>query len=121
MKPNENYLAGALVIVTGFMVLYYYNKKRKAEKNNRHFYILAIAIVELVTGCLGICLNTLCGINSLLYGITMFWHMRNSQAPNSGVLITMYNKGWWSAIGAIILGILIILDELNIFSLWREI
>lgn len=121
MKPNENYLAGALVIVTGFIVLHFYIKKRKAEKNNKHIYMLAIAIVELVTGCLGICLNTLCGINSLLYGITMFWYMKKPHDPCGGVLVTMHYKGWLSAIGAIIAGILIILDELNIFSLWREI
>lgn len=121
MTLNKNYLAGALVIVAGFIVLYYYNKKRKVEKNYRHIYMLAIGIIELISGCLGICLNTLCGINLLIYGITIFWFMSNEKAPNSGVLITMHNKGWWSAIFATLIGILIILDDLNIFSLWREI
>lgn len=116
----ENYIAGALVIATGFIVLYYYNKKRKAGNDNRYIYMLAIGIGELILGCLGIYFNSLDGINILIYGITMFWFMSNEQAPSDINLKIMHNKGWLSAIIGIIAGILIILDHLNIFSLWRD-
>ena len=117
---EQYYFAGALSIVAGLMVLYYYNNKRKVDNNNSHIYMLAIAIVELITGCIGIYFTILDGVNMLLFGITMFWHMRRSKAPDSGVLISMYNKGWMAAVFAIIYGILTILDHLNIFSLWRD-
>ena len=54
MTLNENYIAGALAIVAGFIVLYYYYKKSKTEKNNRHIYMVAIGIGVLISGCLGI-------------------------------------------------------------------
>ena len=46
--------------------------------------------------------------------------MSRDHNSHSVVGVTMHHKGWIAGIGAIILGILIILDELNIFSLWRE-
>lgn len=113
-----NYYAGTLAIVAGFIVLYYYYKSAK-QRRAIGIYMLAIGIVELITGCIGICFIILDGINLLLFGITMFWFMSNEKAPSSGVSITMHNKGWIAAIGSIIIGILLILDHLNIFSLWR--
>ena len=113
----EQYVyAGILSIAAGLIVLYYYNKKRKAEKDNRHIYMLAIAIVELITGCIGICFTILDGVNSLLFGITIFWFMRKPRYSDSGDVSGMHFKGWIAAIGAIIAGILKILTDLRILK-----
>jgi hypothetical protein len=119
MTLNENYIAGALAIVAGFIVLYYYYKKSKTEKNNRHIYMVAIGIGVLISGCLGIFFNSLDGINILLFGIVWFEFMRKHKC-NCGDVSGMHLRGWIAAIFTIIAGILIILDQLNIFSLWRD-
>ena len=113
---KQYYSAGILSIIAGFIVLYYYIQKRKTDKSNRHLYMLAIAIVELITGCIGICLAMLDGVNLLLFGITMFWHMKKPHKPSRGFVNTRF-KGWVCAIGGIICGILRILEDLGILEI----
>ena len=116
MTLNENYLAGTFSIIASFIILYFYTKKRKAEKNNKHIYMLAIGIGELIMGCCGICLNSLYSINMLLFGITMFSYMKKPHDPCGGVATIMHYKGWLAAILAIIAGILKILIDLHILK-----
>ena len=78
--------------------------------------MLAIAIVELITGCIGICLTMLDGVNMLLFGITAFWYMKKPHEPSGGVESVMHSKGWVAAFVGIIGGILRILEDLGILE-----
>lgn len=119
---NQNYLAGALAIIAGIMVLYRYYKYYKAKKGIIvQTLIITIGICILISGCIGIYKNALDGINVLLFGIVWFDFMRRNPKTGGGDVTGMHIRGWIAAIGAIITGILLILDHLNIFSLWRDI
>ena len=118
---NQNFLAGTLAIVAGIMVLYRYCKYYKAKKGIIvQTLIITMGICILISGCIGIYKNALDGINVLIFGIVWYDYMRRSPKADGGDVSGMHTRGWIAAIGAIIAGILLILDHLNIFSLWRE-
>lgn len=124
---NQYYIAGALDIIAGCIILYFafkIYKQYKLRKSRRSRFLLILSVFvglcQLALGIIGICKNTLDGVNLLTFGITWSFIMSRDHNSHSGVGVTMHHKGWIAGIGAIILGILIILDELNIFSLWRE-
>lgn len=68
----------------------------------------------LLFGFIGIVTNELDGINCLLTGMTASFFLKKDKSRHTGVGWTMHINGWIGAIFTIVIGIVRILEDLNL-------
>lgn len=114
---NQNYLAGALAIMAGFMMSYQCYKLRKAKKGiTIQIFSIAIGVCLFVLGNIGIYKNTLDGVNILLVGIVACWFMKKNKISNDGLSSIKHYQAWFAAIFFVIAGIIRILEDLHVLE-----
>ena len=112
---NQNYIAGGLAIIAGFMMLYQFHKLHKVNKSiTIQILSVAIGICMLSLGSIGIYKNALDGINVLLVGIVTCWFLKKTQIPNNGISSVKHYQAWFAAVFFVIAGIIRILEDLHI-------
>lgn len=111
-------LAGVFAIIASIIIYRWVYKFHKAKKGNIKFWCLIIlGTMCILSGCVGIYKQILDGINCLVFGIIMFIYMKNDNAERDLLLWTMHINGWFGAIGAIVLGIIRILQYFGILPI----
>ncbi len=114
---NPNYLAGALCVIAGFMMLYQCYKLRKVKKSMTvQILSIVISVCMMILGSIGIYKNTLDGVNYLLVGIVACWFMKKSRTSNDGLSSIKHYQAWFAAVFFVIAGIILILEDLHILE-----
>ena len=116
---NHIFSPGPFAIIAGLMILYWSYILYKTKKNKYTIlFVVAVGIICMVIGGIGIFNNYFDGINTLIFGITMTIFLKNDKdnASDWGPLWSWRLVGWGSAIGSIIGGIIIILEDLHILE-----
>lgn len=112
-----DFLPGTFAIIAGLMILYWSYSLFKSQKNKIIItFVVTIGIICIILGCLGIYKDGLEGVNLLIFGITMTIFMKNDKGPHGGPLWSWHIEGWFAAFFSIILGIIIILEDLHILE-----
>ena len=111
----QNYLSGFLDLIASIIIFYQsiilYKKKRW-----NIFFTIPLGVCMVALGCAGFYKKDLDGINTLLFGLTMFYIMKKDHSNHTGVSSSMNFKGWVAAVFAILAGIIRILENLRILE-----
>ena len=111
----QNYLSGFLDLIASIIIFYQsiilYKKKRWYI-----FFTIPLGVCMVALGCAGFYKKDLDGINTLLFGLTMFYIMKKDHSNHTGVSSSMNFKGWVAAVFAILAGIIRILENLRILE-----
>lgn len=110
--------AGMLAFLASMFIYRWAYKFHKAKKGKIKFWCLIIlGTMCILSGCVGIYKQSLDGINSLTFGIIMFIHMKNDHQEYDLFAWTVHMRGWGAAIGAIVIGIMRILQDFGILPI----
>ena len=111
----QNYLSGFLDLIASIIIFYQsiilYKKKKWYI-----FFTIPLGVCMVALGCAGFYKKDLDGINTLLFGLTMFYIMKKNHSNHTGVSSSMNFKGWVAAVFAILAGIIRILENLRILE-----
>ena len=111
----QNYLSGFLDLIASIIIFYQsiilYKKKKWYI-----FFTIPLGVCMVALGCAGFYKKDLDGINTLLFGLTMFYIMKKNHSNHTGVSSSMNFKGWIAAVFAILAGIIRILENLRILE-----
>lgn len=111
-------LASVFAIIASIIIYRWVYKFHKAKKGKIKFWCLIIlGTMCILSGCVGIYKQILDGINCLVFGIIMFIYMKNDNAERDLLLWLMHIRGWFAAIGAIVIGIMRILQDFGILPI----
>lgn len=110
--------AGILAFLASMFIYRWAYKFHKAKKGKIKFWCLIIlGTMCILSGCVGIYKQILDGINCLVFGIIMFIYMKNDNAERDLLLWLMHIRGWFADIGAIVIGIMRILQDFGILPI----